>query len=277
MGWRDDYRPGAFRGVPFHLKSSTRTGGRRTVLDEYPLRDTPSTQDMGRKARQFNLTMTLIGQDYMVQRDRLIEALETYGPGTLMHPFYGEMYVAVLGDYSIEESTEQGGVARISQNFVESGEKPRPDNQPLAGALVNETADQVQGEALEEFTEEWSILGQAGFVADEAMTMLGEASGMVGDAYASAEGLANSAISKVQGLTSDVLNAGGLLNGAGSFNTLFGRVTGSFQQLLLSPGNLGLSLLSMVRGMTTGLSPFGAFKAMTALFNAGSKAKAVSG
>jgi hypothetical protein len=33
----------------------------------------------------------------------------------------------------------------------------------------------------------------------------------------------------------------------------------------------------MVRGMTTGLSPFGAFKAMTALFNAGSKAKAVSG
>lgn len=96
MGWRDDYRPGAFRGVPFHLKNSTRTGGRRTVLNEYPLRDKPDTQDMGRKARQFNLAMTVIGQDYMAKRDLLIEALETFGPGTLMHPFYGEMQVATL-------------------------------------------------------------------------------------------------------------------------------------------------------------------------------------
>lgn len=277
MGWRDDYRPGAFRGVPFHLKNSTRTGGRRTVLNEYPLRDKPDTQDMGRKARQFNLAMTVIGQDYMAKRDLLIEALETFGPGTLMHPFYGEMQVATLGDYSIEESTEQGGMARISQNFVESGEKPRPDSHPLAGAQVNAAADQVQQEALGEFTEEWSVADQAGFVADEALAMLGEASGMVGEAYAAAEGLANSAVSGMQGLTSDILNADGLLNSAGSFNTLFGRVTGSFQQLLLSPGNLGFSLLSLVRGMTVGLSPFGAFKAMAALFNASSKAKPVRG
>jgi len=108
MSWRDDYRPGAFRGVPFHLKTSTSTGGRRTVLNEYPLRDEPSTEDMGRRARQYQLTMTLIGPDYMARRDRLIEALEAAGPGTLVHPFRGELYVAVLGDYSCEESTEQG-------------------------------------------------------------------------------------------------------------------------------------------------------------------------
>lgn len=275
MGWRDDYRPGAFRGVPFHLKNSTRTGGRRTVLNEYPLRDKPDTQDMGRKARQFNLVMTVIGQDYMAQRDQLIEALEAFGPGTLMHPFYGEMYVAVLGDYSIEESTEQGGVARISVTFVEAGELPQVDARLLALDL-NWASDSAATDALAAFEGDWSVLDHAGFVADEALAMLEEASAMVGDAYAAAEGLANSAIGKMQGLTGDVLSAGGLLNGAGSFNTLFGRVTGSFQQLILSPGNLGLSLLSLVRGMTTGLSPFAAFKAMTALFNIGSKAKAVS-
>lgn len=275
MGWRDDYRPGAFRGVPFHLKNSTRTGGRRTVLDEYPLRDMPSTQDMGRKARQFTLAMTVIGQDYMAKRDQLIEALEAYGPGTLMHPFYGEMYVAVMGDYSIEESTEQGGVARISVTFVEAGELPQVDARLLALDL-NWASDSAATDALAAFEGDWSVLDHAGFVADEALAMLDEASAMVGDAYASAEGLANNAISKMQGLTGEVLSAGGLLNGAGSFNTLFGRITGSFQQLILSPGNLGLSLLSMVRGMTVGLSPFAAFKAMTSLFNAGSKAKAVS-
>ena len=61
MAWRDDYRPGSFRGVPFHLKSSSSTGGRRTVLNEFPLRDTPMTEDMGRRARQFQLNLTLIG------------------------------------------------------------------------------------------------------------------------------------------------------------------------------------------------------------------------
>ncbi|VXD04246.1 DNA circularization protein [Pseudomonas sp. 9Ag] len=275
MAWRDDYRPGAFRGVPFHLKSSTRTGGRRTVLDEYPLRDVPSTQDMGRKARQFNLVMTVIGPDYMAQRDRLIEALESWGPGTLMHPFYGELDVVVLGDYSIEESTEQGGLARITQNFAEAGEKPRPDSQALPGAAVNAAADQVQQEALAEFEEDWSVQSTASFVADEALAMLGEASGAVGEAFDYAQGLAGPAIGTIQSATSSVLNAGGLLSDAGSFNTLFTRLTGSVQQLMLSPGNLGLSLMGVVRSITSGMNPFAAFQAQAALFNFGSTAKPV--
>ncbi|WP_181297032.1 DNA circularization protein [Pseudomonas sp. Q2-TVG4-2] len=275
MAWRDDYRPGAFRGVSFHLKNSTRTGGRRTVLDEYPLRDVPSTQDMGRKARQFNLSMTVIGPDYMAQRDQLIEALEAWGPGTLIHPFYGELDVVVLGDYSVEESTEQGGLARITQNFAEAGETPRPDSQTLPGAAVNATADQVQHEALVEFEEEWSVLGTAGFVADEALTMLGEASGAVGEAFEYAQGAASPVIGTVQGATSTVTNAGGLLSGAGSFNQLYTRLTGSFQQLMLAPGNLSFSLLDVVRSITSGTNPFAAFQAQAALFNLGSKAKPV--
>jgi prophage DNA circulation protein len=277
MGWRDEYRPGAFRGVPFHLKSSTRTGGRRTVLDEYPLRDLPSTQDMGRKARQFNLSMTVIGKDYMVQRDKLIVALEAYGPGTLMHPFYGEMQVALLGDYSIEESTEQGGLARISQNFVEDHGKPRPDNQPVPGVLVNQAADQVQEESWFEFEDEFGVLDTASFVADEATAMLGEATALVADAVAYGEGLAGSAISGLQGVTSKIMSGGGLLNGSSQFGTLFSRLTGNFQQLILSPGNLGLSLMGMMRSATSGMSPFGAFRAMTSLFNIGGKVKSVRG
>lgn len=275
MAWRDDYRPGAFRGVPFHLKNSTRTGGRRTVLDEYPLRDVPSTQDMGRKARQFNLSMTVIGPDYMAQRDQLIEALEAWGPGTLIHPFYGELDVVALGDYSVEESTEQGGLARITQNFAEAGETPRPDSKTLPGAAVNAAADLVQEEALAEFEEEWSVLGTAGFIADEALTMLGEASAAVGEAFEYAQGVANPVIGAIQGTTSTITNAGGLLSGAGSFNQLFTRLTGSFQQLMLAPGNFGFSLLGVVRSITSGASPFAAFQAQAALFNLGSKAKPV--
>lgn len=248
MAWRDDYRPGAFRGVPFHLKTSSSTGGRRTVLNEYPLRDEPSTEDMGRRARQFSLTMTVIGPDYMAQRDRLIEALETAGPGTLMHPFRGELYVAVLGDYSCEESTEQGGLARISTTFVEAGTPPRPDSLVAQGFAGNAAADALQDTALAEFEDAFSVVGFASFVAESAIDVL-------------------------QTATRYVLDAGGVLGGAGSFGQLYRRLTGSLQQLILSPGNLAAQLLGLVRGLSLGTSsPLQALRAQLSLLGIGRKA-----
>ncbi|MCM2318057.1 MAG: DNA circularization N-terminal domain-containing protein [Pseudomonas sp.] len=253
MAWRDDYRPGSFRGVPFHLKSSSSTGGRRTVLNEFPLRDTPMTEDMGRRARQFQLNLTLIGQDYMAQRDRLIAALETAGPGTLVHPFRGELQVAVLGDYSCEESTEQGGLARISVIFVESGETPRPDSLKVQGNAANAAADALQADAAAEFEAAFSVAGFASFVAEGALDSL-------------------------QAATRAVYSAGGLLQGAGTFGTLYSQLTGSLQQLILSPGNLAGSLLGLVRGLAGGFSnPLQALAAQMSLFGLGKRAKAVAG
>lgn len=252
MAWRDEYRPGAFRGVPFHLKSSSSTGGRRTVLNEFPLRDEPMTEDLGRRARKFQLSMTVIGPDYMAQRDHLIAALETAGPGTLMHPFRGELLVAVLGDYSCEESTEQGGLARISATFVEAG-ATRPDSQLAQGSAGNAAADALQADALAEFEEEFSVAGFASFVAEGA-------------------------IDSLQTATQSVLNAGGLLEGAGEFGALYRGLTNNFQQLILSPGNLGGQLLGLVKGLSGGFSnPLQALKAQMALFGLGSRAKPVAG
>jgi prophage DNA circulation protein len=277
MAWRDDYRPGAFRGVPFHLKSSSSTGGRRTVLNEFPLRDEPMTEDMGRRARKFQLSMTVIGPDYMAQRDRLIEALETAGPGTLMHPFRGELLVAVIDDYSCEESTEQGGLARISVTFVEAGELPRPDSQLAQGSVGNIAADALQADALAEFEEDFSVVGWASFVGTEAETMLGEATAAVADAVGYAEGLAGSAIGTLQGVTGEIMSAGGLLEGSGTFGSLYRRLTGSIQQLILSPGNLGLQVLGLVRSISSGTgNPLQALMAQMRLFGLSDKVKRVS-
>lgn len=252
MAWRDDYRPGAFRGVPFHLKTSSATGGRRTVLNEFPLRDEPFTEDMGRRGRQYQLSMTVIGTDYMSQRDRLIEALETAGPGTLMHPFRGELYVAVMGDYSCEESTEQGGLARISATFVEAGAKPQPGSQQAQGSLGNAAADAVQADAVAEFEEEFSIVGFASFVTDEA-------------------------IDSLQAASQSIREAGGFSQTVGDFGVKFRRLTSSFQQLVLAPGNLAGETLGVIRSLSNGTSdPLQALKAQMALFGLGNKAKRVS-
>ena len=72
MSWRDRYLTASFRGVEFKVQKHDATFGRRQVVYEYPQRDTPSTEDLGRRARELSLDAYVIGEDYHLQRDRLI-------------------------------------------------------------------------------------------------------------------------------------------------------------------------------------------------------------
>jgi prophage DNA circulation protein len=119
MAWRDDLRPGSFRGVSFYWKQSDNTFGRSNVVHEYPLsEDPPESEDMGIAPERFQLTLFVIGDDYMVQRDELKIALMKSGRGILVHPRYGQLEVVVDGDIHLTESTDEGGMATFIVNFL---------------------------------------------------------------------------------------------------------------------------------------------------------------
>ncbi|WP_270796216.1 DNA circularization N-terminal domain-containing protein [Aeromonas sp. QDB11] len=84
MSRTDRLQPASFRGVAFKVDSDDLQVGRRTVLHEYPGRDTPSVEDLGRETREYAISAYLIGHDFIAERDRLIEALEQAGPGDLV-------------------------------------------------------------------------------------------------------------------------------------------------------------------------------------------------
>ena len=46
----ENLRPASFRGVAFEVESHSESGGRRVELHEYPLRDTPYAEDLGKKS-----------------------------------------------------------------------------------------------------------------------------------------------------------------------------------------------------------------------------------
>lgn len=119
MGWRERLSPASFRGVPFHVESSDFGGGRRTVRHEFPHRSTPFSEDLGRKARDFGLECYVVGADYMDARDALISALEAYGPGELVHPYYGTRRV-VPASFRVRETSQDGGYAVFSISFEET-------------------------------------------------------------------------------------------------------------------------------------------------------------
>lgn len=128
--WRGQMRPAQFRGVPFFVDSAERSGGRRTVQHEYPFKNEPFVEDMGRKARSFPVEGFVVGDDYIDQRIALSYALEQPGPGELIHPYHGSRRVMVA-EYRIRESASRGGVAQFSIDFIETPAQPaQPSSVP---------------------------------------------------------------------------------------------------------------------------------------------------
>ena len=80
---------GSFRGVPFRTVDAEMRVGRRNVVNEYPQRDLPYVDDLGRRARRFVVEAYVIGDGYRAERDALIAAFEAKGSGELIHPRYG--------------------------------------------------------------------------------------------------------------------------------------------------------------------------------------------
>ncbi len=140
--WKARLVPASFRGVEFKIDVGSRSGGRRTVLHEFPKRDDPYAEDMGRSAQRFTIAGYVIGGDYFDQRDALIEALETEGAGTLVHPTMGEFQVN-SGPFAVTEHRERGRIAEFEMSFVEAGANgdasPADDTQSSVDNAANKS------------------------------------------------------------------------------------------------------------------------------------------
>jgi len=121
--WRAVWRPASYKGAGFYIEVGGKAGGRRNVHHEYPKRDDPYAEDMGRKQRKFHIQAYLIGPNYLGPRDRLIVVCEQEGAGLLVHPTLGQLMV-VCDTYSVSETREKGGYCTFEMTFSEAGVAP---------------------------------------------------------------------------------------------------------------------------------------------------------
>lgn len=116
---------GSFAGVPFLIEETQSIdGGRRLVKHEYPLRDEGLNEDLGKKARTYNVACLVIGDDHIKQAEKLIEALEK-GKGELKHPYFKRIEVRVES-YKANYSTTHQRVTRFDINFVDDIQENAP-------------------------------------------------------------------------------------------------------------------------------------------------------
>ncbi|MEH0076044.1 DNA circularization N-terminal domain-containing protein [Pannonibacter sp. Pt2] len=110
-------RQGSFRGVPFEIIDISHEVGRRIVTHFFPGVDAQAREDQGRLDGPVSVAGFVIGDDYVARARALEAALAQPGPGTLVHPWLGEMLVVVPPGASIRFSTGELRVARVDVQF----------------------------------------------------------------------------------------------------------------------------------------------------------------
>jgi prophage DNA circulation protein len=138
--WRDALLPATFKGCEFHVEAAMEDGGRRNVVHEFPKKERPYVEDMGRKATTWNVrgycisyvrdtAYPIFQRDYRISRDLLRNVLDVGGPGRLQLPSLPSVIVAV-DRYRLTEETKLGGYCTFDMLFTEQGvnEAPPPSS-----------------------------------------------------------------------------------------------------------------------------------------------------
>lgn len=232
MNFRDTLQPASFRGVPFHVSSSETSVGRRMVVHEFPLSDTPQAEDLGRRPNEFTLDGFLIGDDYIDQMKRLIGALTAPGPGTLVHPSRGTMQVVLPYPSRLREGfIEKRGMVAFSLVFLDVTKAEQ-----LSFAAATDTQQVVEDKAD-------AAYDPCGGAFVKKMTVAGAPDWSVGSLV--------SEINRVSDKIAQVRDGMGLnLTALSSITRSAAQFKFNLTTLLNKPADLANALISQVRSLT---------------------------
>lgn len=115
-----EYQEASFRGVHFLVPNDDGTMGRNNIEHNYPDSETHYIEDNGKLVRKYSLEACLHGPNVKSQFLALEAALETPGPGTLLHPWLGAKFVSV-NECSYNVTQREAGIVKVSINCCDAG------------------------------------------------------------------------------------------------------------------------------------------------------------
>lgn len=197
--WREQLLPASFRGVPFHVDRATVPVGRAVQLHEYPKKDEPLAEDMGRVSRVHKLTAFVVGEDAFARRNKLLEALEKGGAGDLVHPFLGRLKV-VAGECEMSHDRREGGLVRFDLVFYPGQVQQFPAARANTGQQLGKASASYWSQARSAYAQAMAAIdlgavnvramrGQLGGVFGLLSRHLGPLASLYGDAGALADAL----------------------------------------------------------------------------------------
>ncbi len=256
MGWKEKLQPASFRGAKFFVDTAEVRFGRRNQLHEYPKRDEPYSEDLGKKAREYTFNAYILGDDYFRDRDALIKAIEEDAtPGTLVHPTLGSKLV-VPRDCSDSYSNKEGGIEYLTLTFAEAGEKKFPASGLNLKSLVGARSEGLISAATSRFEQVYKV---ADYIDDVAID-------------------ANVLVEDFLNVIDDALKLGSVIDPFYSaYKGTIGAFRNTIESLIPDPIRLGGNIADTVTGLTGVFSsPELALKAQAKVFEYGNGFKTIS-
>lgn len=249
MPWRENLMldgKGSFRGKEFFVAETSINAGRKTVIHNFPGRSFPSVEDMGRASRQLNLTCYVLGDDYDSEMRALRREFEAPGAGLLVHPYWGELRVAVTSPVNVSVTPNEGGMARFTLTVVEVEESVIIGDTLDFGVEIESNAAKALDSAKSNFEKAFTLVGAIDDIRNAAKARIQDAITLVREIRAPL----NAAINLVDDIES-------------SIDSLYDTVN----ILLDTPGQLVDGIIDMFNGVLQGLVTFD--QATVDLMNAG--------
>jgi prophage DNA circulation protein len=217
----------SFRNLPFAVENFGGEHGRRLAEHEYPDRDVPWAEDLGRRKRSLRVRGFLLsnspvygGGDVGDQLQRMIGAAEAKGSGPLVHPVLGALTVNCRS-FVHESAADGDNFIAIAFDFIEGGVRTFPTTQAATGSVVNSAAASAQSAARTSFA------GRARAVLPKGASVIQAAQAVATPWAQQAVGLGQDATSLVKLASRLSGNNGRYFNGGnlGGFGALSGALS----------------------------------------------------
>lgn len=167
----------SFRNTPFLFKEIGGTSGRRATPHEYPKREQGWAEDLGAKLKQFNVIAYVIGDDYRIKLNNLLNALNSSGAGIFVHPHFGRMSVQV-GEVSDKIFDNHGGYATVTFNCFDSGEQTAPEASDNTQLILTNNVGQCVSDVNTDFENTFQTSELPGYALSN---IINQATGYVDD------------------------------------------------------------------------------------------------
>jgi prophage DNA circulation protein len=257
MGWREKFSGtvASFRGESFRIEDINMSFGRD--LDRFygkseksdeggfgkKRKDTePLVEDGGKLPREFDIVCFFSGNNYFVERDAFIKAIEDGNPGTLILPNHDPLTVRA-GRAVNRFNSREGGFERILVTFVQTSEEAF--EQPAQTVNTEKVADDA---------------------ANASQSSIRAAFSMVASTFEAAAVKSDQMVEAVSSTISTVM-AGGEGAPLDSILDSLDNMSNNARTLIQSPQTLALEITDTVDAITFAFTnPIDAFNSQVQLF-----------
>lgn len=168
--WVGSLRRASYRGVSFFVETDQIATGRRLVIHEFPNKDVPYVEDLGRKANTISVTAYVHGDNVGSIEGSLRKACDAGGPARLNLPM--ARAIAHCQECSRSYKKDQLGYIAFDLKFVVEGSRPAPFAALNVARSIEFAAGNIVSAVADALSRDFAGIGVPGIVSDMAIEHL---------------------------------------------------------------------------------------------------------